>query len=265
MRVPSTLANILIYGKIGEGKSLMTAVYVHSLMKEYKRMEKKYPDLPKRKLYSNIVFSDDFYNEYKDRIVYWENVRQLIPVRNADIVYDEIANDLPADGWQSLNKKIRQVFSHCRKRGNRIIANTQDYKAVDINFRRQCKIAFKVRKFVGNRDISATLPPPKRIWGLILVRQFDPDDIEVESNAEKLKKLSFGMFPIRKKYISIYDTTKELPPYMPDTFEHSVIKCEHIRAMEKKLGRELKVAEIKELKKKHPNSCFFMRVEHKKI
>lgn len=232
----------LAWGKPGMGKSIDQVALALELFEEYRYTERKYPQLPKRKYYSNIKFSKEIEEaEFGNHLEYWENPRQLRDLRNVDIGWDEIGKDLPADGWKDTPKWLRQLFSHYRKRGNRIFANTQDYMAVDINFRRMVKRAYKLNKVFGNRDISATLPPVKRIWGVITKREFDPLELEYEKDKRTVESLGWPEFLfIRRRYVNAYDTTAEIPPYMPDTFEHIPIRC-------------------------IDPSCDFVRVEHKKI
>jgi len=169
--------------------------------------------------------------------VYWTNPRELYGIRDADIGWDEIGKDLPAGSWGDTPKELKQVFSHLRKRGNRIFANTQVYEDIDISFRRQIDKAYKIEKLMGSRDISATLPPLKKVWGVITVREFDP--LELENVKEGFRK-NIGGLPkiilLRKKYVEMYDTKMELPPYMPDKLEHREMECtdpncDHIRVI----------------------------------
>jgi len=151
-----------------------------------------------------------------------------------DIVIDEIANYLPADGWATTPRWLRKTFAQYRHRGLRIFANTQDYMAVDINFRRMVKVAYKVTKVFGSRDLSATLPDPRWIWGVIMKLQFDPDAIEgqgVHSDTlqNEAKILWFHVpifFSIKPRLVDMYDTTQDIPEYMPNTLEELVMKCE---------------------------------------
>jgi len=154
-------------------------------------------------------------------------------LRDVDIGWDEIGKDLPAGSWKDTPKELRQVFSHLRKRGNRIFANTQIYEDIDVSFRRQIDIAFRVEKLFGSPDITATRPAPKRVWGVILFQEFDPMFLEHERNESE--RLAQSDDPdksgvphitlIRKKFVSAYDTRMELPPYRPDKLRERVLEC----------------------------------------
>lgn len=215
------------YGRPGEGKSLDTAKTSLELLEEYKKIEKKYPKLPKRKLWTNMRLSKELEKEYLNKkLFYWENPKQLYNVKDVDIIWDEIARHLPSDKWGDTPDELRTLFAQHRKRGIRIFANTQDFKAVDINFRRMIGKAYKLKKIIGSRDISATLPPVKYIWGIILKRQFEPEELE-EKELEKAKTIYAlpEIIFIRKKYIKAYDTTQEIPRYQTDELDHIEKKC----------------------------------------
>jgi len=226
----------LYWGDKGSGKGYFLFYVASHLIKQYFKNEKKFPNLPKRKLYSSMKFASEFEKIHLydvklnpgGHLHYWTNPRQLYGIRNADILWDEIGKDLPSGSWADTPKKLKQVFSHLRKRGNRIFANTQIYEDIDIAFRRQIDYAYRLEKHFGSVDISATLPAPRFIWGLISVKQFDPKVVEIIRNEEEREEyISHARYyVIRKKYVKLYDTTMELPPYLPDKLEHITYTCD---------------------------------------
>lgn len=240
----------LQYGQKGNGKSLVQAVDALSLFKEYRKIEKKYPELPKRIYFGNQKFGKEIEDrELGTHLYYWSNAKQLRwcprtdcwlgsaphSIHDTDIGWDEIGKDLPAASWGDTPPWFKQVFSHVRKRGNRIFANTQVYEDTDIAFRRQIDKAFRIEKRIGSGDITATRPKPWFVWGIITRRQFDPMILEHERDPEKRERKRDGepsMFApteiilIRKKWIEAYNTMDEIPPYKADTLEHVEIWCE---------------------------------------
>jgi len=244
MKLPFThsknkLGVYLFYGNKGAGKSIYQTYIFLTLLKSYYRQEKKYPYLPKRKYYSSQKFSKEIEEkELGKHLEYWTNPRQLYKLRDCDIGWDEIGKDLPAGSWEGTPKELKQVFSHLRKRGNRIFANTQIFEDIDISFRRQIDKAYKISKIFSSRDISATLPNPKWIWGIIKIAEFDPMDLE-HVRDEKFR-FSISAFPefifLTKRLTQMYDTSMELPAYMPDKLEHKEQHCidpycDHIRTI----------------------------------
>jgi hypothetical protein len=220
----------LFYGKKGSGKSLFQARLAFNLINEYYKIEKKYPSLPHRKFYSNQKFSSSFEKkELAKHIIYWTNPKELYDIRNADISWDEIGKDLPAGSWADTPKDLKQVFSHLRKRGNRLFANTQVFEDIDISFRRQIDKAYQLNKVFGSRDISATLPPVKHVYGLIIKREFDPQHLEYERDETKREEINPGFFGsfmfIKRKWVDLYDTQSELPAYHADSLWGYEMKC----------------------------------------
>lgn len=236
----------LTWAKPGQGKTLDAARLALDLFDEYRKTEKKYPSLPRRILYSNIRFARDIEQRHGDHLYSWESPQELRwcyrehcwqgeekhTLHDVDLVIDEIANYFPADGWKDMPRWLRKMFAQHRHRGIRIFANTQDYKAVDISFRRMVGTAYKLRKWFGSRDISATLPPPKHLFGVIIKRRFDPEQIEYEGsvspNLEQEDEGLFGWpqwFFITKRLVSVYDTTQDLREWSPDQMEHREVKC----------------------------------------
>jgi hypothetical protein len=250
------LAIYLTYGRKGSGKSLTHARDALFLFDEYRRTEARYPKLKKRIFFSNQKMSAAIEKrELNLHLFYWDNAAQLrwcpridcwrkvVTEKNpegrhaahdCDIGWDEIGKDLPAGSWTDTPKWMKQIFSHLRKRGNRIFANTQVYEDIDISFRRQIDFAFEIKKVCGSGDITATRPNPPFVWGLIMIKSFDPRVVEWERDPEKrddkAAERGGALFPrfafIRKEYVDAYDTTNEIPPYKPDRMEHNESWCE---------------------------------------
>jgi len=216
----------LTYGRPGEGKSLDQARTALQLFKSYERTERRYPDLPHRQMWSNQKFSEEIEaKELGEHLFYWENPRQLKDVRHSDILWDEIANHLPADSFKDTPRWLRALFAQHRKRGNRIFANTQDYKAVDINVRRMVGKAYKLRKLIGSRDISVTLPPVKRIWGVCMMSQLDPQGYKEDDKKFVGASIIPTFFLIEKRYCEIFDTSQKILRPIPLKFKHIERSC----------------------------------------
>lgn len=236
-----------IVGRKGDGKSLYEATYGLQLIKGYYAREKRYPQLKRRIYMSKQKFSpliekkelvsDENPNGH---LYYWTHVDQLSTcprkncwkddkahhLHNADIAWDEIGNDLPPDHWKDTPDWLRQVFSHCRKRGNRIFANAQQYDMVDIHFRRQVDVALVVKKIIGTRDIDATRPDPKFVFVLQKINEFDPIQMEHEDDPRRLET---NVWPSLRYYTKrdteIFDTSFELPPYQVTRMREIVMEC----------------------------------------
>jgi len=225
------LQQYLFYGDKGNGKSLLMTYLADYLFFEYARTWKKYGTKVKpRALFSSMKFNKIVEDKHLGKdLYYWSSPKQLYDLRNVDIIWDEIGKDLPASSWADTPKDLRQVFSHLRKRGNRLFANTQIYNDIDISFRRQVDHTYRMYKFCGSPDISASLPPVKYIWGLILLFEMDKNSLENESDETKQKLRYKWALPralfIEKQLIDMYDTTMEIPAFRPTDLQHIEYKC----------------------------------------
>jgi hypothetical protein len=225
------LKSYLFYGDKGNGKSMFTSYLLDWLLDTYEFQEKKFPNLPHRQVYSNQKFTQEVEDlELHKHLEYWSSPKQLYNLRNTDIIWDEIGKDLPAVSWKDCPKPLRQVFSHLRKRGNRLFSNTQVYNDIDVSFRRQVDRTFRMVKALGSPDISASLPPVRVPWGFIVMYEMDKNSLETQDNLDKQKQrgkiLQLPKFLlIRRKWVSMYDTSAEIPAYRPTELEHNVFTC----------------------------------------
>lgn len=227
--------NSLLIGDVGSGKSMATAEQAEFLCKRSRRLQKRYKGkLPKRQILSNTVFSKAFTETYADILVYWEDPLQMIytdwPVcktirRDFDVIWDEIANHIPSDGWKDLDRRVRKFFIRHRKRGVQIWANTLDYMMCDINYRRGLTHVYELWKIIGSPDPSPTLPPIKHPWGMIFKWRLDKKKLRIDDT----NRVHVDIFPdilfITKHLIGIYDTTEETPDPENYYFQHKIKVC----------------------------------------
>lgn len=210
-------------GAPGQGKSLYTArTSKHILLRNQKWFLKTGI---RREIWSNLKFSDDFEKEGKDYIKYWSDSSVLVKLRDCDIIWDEIATELDARNWPNLSVEMKRFLSQYRKRGIDIYANTQDFSMIDQRARLMISNVRTLTKIIGSRDISTTKPAPKRIWGLVLIR----DVINFrETDPEKKKyELLFSLMLITRELVSIYDTRQDILLGKPPPLRHEVRHCEH--------------------------------------
>lgn len=240
----------IVEGRPGQGKSLYTAKKAKELVQRNKKYFKKTGKV--RKIYSNVKFSQDFenssmvnLNDYCDScdnqdyfirknssgiccddrserepelvplIHYWDKVNQITEMRDADLLWDEIATELDSRNFANLSEELKIFLSQYRKRGVDIYANTQDYSMVDMRARLMVTSIKSLKKLIGSRDPTPTKPEIKRIWGIVLIREVE----EILADDAHKKKYSMipGMFFIEKDDVDIYDTTQGIPrsPRLP--------------------------------------------------
>lgn len=206
------------FGDVGSGKSLAQAEIGLFLLNRSVNIQKKYK-LPLREVWSNTHFSEEISKKYADRLRYWHEPLEMIFTdypynkkirRDFDILWDEMAVELPSDKWKETDPEIRRLFAQHRKRGIQIYGNTQDYMMVDINARRMATEVWQTHKICGNRDPSSTLPPLNFYWGMIFKWQLDKQCIRADDMDRKHVDLLPDIIFITKKLVQAFDTTEDV-------------------------------------------------------
>jgi len=141
-----------------------------------------------------------------------------------DILWDEIATELDSRNFANLTVELKRFLSQYRKRGVDIYANTQDFSMIDARARLMITRVKTLRKLIGSRDISTTKPPPRFIWGIILIREVENFR---ETDPEKKKySLIPSIMLITKDLVSMYDTQQDIPLGRPAPLKHIELCCE---------------------------------------
>jgi hypothetical protein len=145
-----------------------------------------------------------------------------------DLFWDEISYDAPNNTMreQKIHPEILKLFSQHRHRGVHIFANTQDYKMVDINFRRMLSVGgvSTVSKIIGSNDPDPTLPPVKYIWGLILKWGVDKRSIE-NDDVKLVHDWIPSFYWITRQKCSFYDTMADVGKKVEFDLKHIERKC----------------------------------------
>lgn len=245
----------IVEGAPGQGKSLYTARLSRSLLvrnkKWYEKQMAEYraalthyekalafrratggseTDLPvpvepqKRKLVSNIKFSDAFEKKWDGWISYWTRLDELHEVRHVDLIWDEIATELDARNWPNLSPETMRMLSQYRKRGIDIYANTQDFSMVDVRARLMITSVSTLSKLIGSSDPSATKPKVDKVWGVVLVRGVQ-NWKETQAEKKKYSVFDFSFFFIEKEFVDMYDTTQDIKHGGYPPFRHIARTC----------------------------------------
>jgi len=193
-------------GAPGQGKSLYTASRVIKLLARNKRWYEQTGK--KREIWSNLKFSEAFEQENEGWIQYWSDSSQLCKLHDVDVVWDEIATELDARNFQNLSVEMKRFLSQYRKRGVDIYANTQDFSMIDARARLMINGVMTLTKILGSQDISTTKPPPKRIWGLVMIRTVQ-NYREVAPEKKKFDFIPSFLF-ITRELVSVYDTRQDI-------------------------------------------------------
>jgi len=227
---------VVFTGLPGAGKSLKLADTVIDVlyrnrnwyikqMRAYKKGKLLVPPKP-RFLYTNLEMADVVKQEFKGFIHPWTDLRQLVQLRDVDVVIDEIATYFDARQWEQMSLEVRRWLAQHRKFGIEIYGTAQDFAQADKSFRRLTSDLLYLTKIIGSSDISPTRPVPKVVWGLVLVQTLDP----VRYDEEKSKFQSIGFVPrfmiINKAKTRVFDTRAEVKMSSFPPLKHIERSCE---------------------------------------
>jgi len=208
---------VVIEASPGQGKSLWTAKQIKYLVKRNKKAHAKY-NIPIRRVMVNQKMSEAFEKEAGDFLGYWTSDAELINLRDVDIVWDEIATHLDARKFSELSQEMMRFLSQYRKRGLEIYANTQDFSMIDARARLMITGVWRAMKLCGSPDPSPTLPPIKRIWGIIILWKIE-NFKELDENKKQYSLFGSTAFMFNRFDVELYDTRQDikrgkLPPLM---------------------------------------------------
>jgi len=183
-----------------------------------------------RPIVSNMRFSEDFSQwalEKGVQIRYWRDLEELIALKEADIICDEVGNYFDSRMWTELSLDVRRWLTQGAKMGIEFYGGAQDFAQVDKAFRRlvQPGDLFQITKVIGSRRPAATKPPVKRIWGVCMIRGMDPSGYD----EDKKKFDSTGIpafFFIRRRPCEIFDTGQKIVRSAPPPLKHIERSCE---------------------------------------
>lgn len=220
---------LVISGLPGSGKSLKLAKISLDVLWRNRKWEKSKhnPEHKKRYLYTNLEFSDWVMEEYGDLIRPWIDTDQLTPLRDADVIWDEMAAALDNTNWQNMGLELKRWLQQHRKFGVEIYATAQDFAQVDKSARRLVTDLLYLTKVIGSPDPSPTLPPVKYVWGLVMVRALDPTRYDEQrskfENSGDLPKF----FLINKRDTEVYDMRAEVGVGSYPPLRHIERRCEN--------------------------------------
>lgn len=234
-------------GLESSGKSLKLAIVVQNIVWRNHKWNKKReciyakrsqaldfdpilePQPLARPIWSNLQFSKTF-EERCERlgvpIHYWENLDDIIKIKDADVFIDEVGNYFDSRLWSELSLDARRWLSQGAKVGIELYGTAQDFAQVDKAFRRLVNNLVHVTKLVGSRRPSATKPPVGFIWGWVMCRDLDPAGYDEDD--KKLAKMGFipSFFFIRRSDCDIFDTGQLIKRSRPMPYKHVARDCE---------------------------------------
>jgi len=198
---------VIFTGLPGSGKSLKLADTVISIFYRNRRWAKK--SGIQRQVWTNLKLAPAVEEEFKGEFVYWADLRQLTPLRDVDVVIDEVSTYFDARLWETLSLEMRRWLAQHRKFGIEIYGTSQDFAQVDKAFRRLTSNLLYLTKLFGSGDISPTRPAPRWIWGLSMIRELDPTIYDEQKS--KFQATGFPRFMmITRAAVSVFDTRAEV-------------------------------------------------------
>lgn len=193
----------------GSGKSNTLAQITIELLKRNAKYKKR--SGIERKVYSNVVLNDRISTLFSDIIVYYSNLLDLTPIRDADVVCQEISQYIDSQEFALLPRSFKAWLRKHRHYGIDIYGDTQDFLTVDVSFRRLVNNVYYCQKLIGSSDPSATRPKVNFIWGIIFRREIDPTSFDKEKEKYNFKPMSWSFGLISKSSCSVYDTRQDVP------------------------------------------------------
>jgi len=217
---------VIYSGLEGSGKSLKLARIAQDLAwrnhKWYKTTGVKRP------IATNMLFSAKFI-AYCDKlnvpIINWQNLDDLIKLEQCDVIIDEVGNYFDSRMWADLSLDVRKWLTQGGKCGIEIYGSAQDFAQVDKAFRRLVNGLYDIRKMIGSRRPSATKPPVKRIWGICLARELDPQGYDEDKKGFNGSFIPHP-FMIRRKDCDVFDTTQKIGRSEYPAMRHEVRFCQ---------------------------------------
>jgi len=227
-------------GRAGSGKSLsMAEQLVFVLKRNYKFFKRTQVIRP---IYSNLRINQDIIDHYKiiydtpeqgEFLKYYIDSDELLDIKNADVFIDEIGTYFDAQEYKNMSPQLKRWIQQHRKRGVEIWATAQDFAQLDKSFRRLTDTVYYNVKLIGSRDVSATKPPPKYIWGISLVRHLDPTVYD-----EQKSKFAANGFPsfmfITREGTEVFNTRAEVRLSNALPLKHIMKECENVDCSFKK-------------------------------
>lgn len=218
----SSLSIILYTGKPGEGKSLTAADKIRSLIHRNIRWYRKSGEV--RVIATNLNLSKVFTDRYPGFFKKWEDVAEVCSLTGADIVWDEVANQMDSSHWQLLPLDVKVFLREHEKRGCDIYATTQNFPAVDVQFRRLVTELIECRKVIGSPRPGPCKPPVRHVWGLVWLRLFDPDTYD--TTPEPIGSIwSYRFVWMSRDLVDIFDTLQSIPPGKFPPLRHMERNC----------------------------------------
>jgi hypothetical protein len=151
------------------------------------------------------LFKKDFWPKRHGKIIYFDDITELLEVRDGIIVMDEAQNLLDSRNWESLPAEFSNKLRQHRKHNLDLYATTQNMGTIDINMRRL------VQRWKHSKDIFALfwLRNPSLVT-VHIVETKDIDELYNKVDDLLVSNLKVGWFIIHRFKRRLYDTLYDI-------------------------------------------------------
>lgn len=197
-------------GKEGSGKTLLMGADTYWIVQRNSKLFEKTGIV--RPIRSNIAYSKDFEEYAKSKnvdIFYWKNIEELETFSECDLFIDEVGAYFDSRTFADLPLTTRLWLAQAQKLGVHIYAGAQDWGQIDVSFRRLVSRLYELKKVLGSRRPSKTMPSGKYPWAIILSYKVAP---AASNDSAELKTLSLlpGIFFAGRKKFERFDTNARI-------------------------------------------------------
>jgi len=214
------------------GKSQLMAVYAvkvfhRNLKWKEKRKKLGLPCVPRTMAFDSPM-SEAFIKRVERagmKYIHFKNLSDIFPITEMDIFVHEIIRWFPARGSEPLVPEQAEFLSQGSKEGINIYFCRQDFSQVHKHFRFLVNDLYLVTKIIGSERPCKSMPPIKRIWGIVLYWPLDPRSFKGDNTETERLTWWPHIYFINRDDTELYDTSYKvrginLPPVtmVPQTY-----------------------------------------------
>ena len=227
------MATPLVWGWVGDqgsGKTLSFAERIDVCLRFCESVYKKNqggigePYL-KCSVIKDFKLSPKIEEKYKDFLEYWSDPEELAYKRGRFVFVDEISVIADATEWADLAPSVRKWVRQLRKHQCKLYFTAQDFKTVDIAFRRVTRRLVHCRKLIGSPDPGMGRKEIKHPWGIIWKREVKRSSYVNEAVEYEYKGWIPQFTTIKKKWCDYYDTLAIIEMKAHRSLKHITKKC----------------------------------------
>lgn len=216
----------MIVGKEGSGKTLIMGRETEKVVLRNARLAKKTGLV--RPIVSNINYSRSFLDWAASKgvpIRQWRHISELEKMTECDLFIDEVGAYFDSRTFEYLPLSTRLWLAQAQKLGVHIWGGAQDWGQIDVSFRRLVGKIYEVKKLIGTRRPSKTMPAGKYRWAISLQWRLVPNS---NSDLADTKPMSIVPIPVLMLPADMdrFDTNSRVLETAPPPLKKIVQICE---------------------------------------